>query len=91
MYTRMATMVAEHGEIISLIDDDMDIAYVHGPLTSILCVGVTCYCCSVLFQANKCGGCELLALFNMAQGNQSLILKIFLVLILVIFLFVVVF
>jgi syntaxin 5 len=34
---------------------------------------------------------ELLKLFNMVQGNRSLILKIFLVLVLVIFLFVVVF
>lgn len=28
MYTRMATMVAEQREMISRIDDDMDIAYV---------------------------------------------------------------
>ena len=34
---------------------------------------------------------ELLKLFNMVQGNRSLILKLFLVLIVVIFLFVVVF
>lgn len=27
MYTRMATMVAEQGEIIARIDDHMDIAY----------------------------------------------------------------
>ncbi|KAH7479614.1 hypothetical protein KRP22_010360 [Phytophthora ramorum] len=69
MYTRMATMVAEQGEIISRIDDDMDIA-----------------------QTNvEAAHGELLKLFNMVQGNRSLILKIFLVLILVIFLFVVVF
>ncbi|KAG7392644.1 Syntaxin-5 [Phytophthora pseudosyringae] len=69
MYTRMATMVAEQGEIISRIDDDMDVA-----------------------QTNvEAAHGELLKLFNMVQGNRSLILKIFLVLILVIFLFVVVF
>lgn len=69
MYTRMATMVAEQGEIISRIDDDMDIA-----------------------QTNvEAAHGELLKLFNMVQGNRSLILKIFLVMILVIFLFVVVF
>ncbi|KAE9046487.1 hypothetical protein PR003_g1876 [Phytophthora rubi] len=69
MYTRMATMVAEQGEIISRIDDDMDIA-----------------------QTNvEAAHGELLKLFNMVQGNRSLILKIFLVLLLVIFLFVVVF
>lgn len=34
---------------------------------------------------------ELLKLYNMVSGNRSLILKIFLVLLLVIFLFVVVF
>ncbi|CAI5745619.1 unnamed protein product [Peronospora destructor] len=69
MYTRMATMVAEQGEIISRIDDDMDVA-----------------------QTNvEAAHDELLKLFNMVQGNRSLILKIFLVLVLVIFLFVVVF
>ncbi|KAF1794873.1 t-SNARE [Phytophthora cactorum] len=69
MYTRMATMVAEQGEIITRIDDDMDIA-----------------------QTNvEAAHGELLKLFNMVQGNRSLILKIFLVLILVIFLFIVVF
>ncbi|CAH0513335.1 unnamed protein product [Peronospora belbahrii] len=69
MYTRMATMVAEQGEIISRIDDDMNVAQVN---------------------VEAAHG-ELLKLFNMVQGNRSLILKIFLVLILVIFLFVVVF
>uniref|UniRef100_A0AAV1V0Q3 t-SNARE coiled-coil homology domain-containing protein n=1 Tax=Peronospora matthiolae TaxID=2874970 RepID=A0AAV1V0Q3_9STRA len=69
MYTRMATMVAEQGEMISRIDDDMDIA-----------------------QTNvEAAHDELLKLFNMVQGNRSLILKLFLVLIIVIFLFVVVF
>ncbi|CAI5741848.1 unnamed protein product [Hyaloperonospora brassicae] len=69
MYTRMATMVAEQGEIISRIDDDMDIA-----------------------QTNvEAAHDELLKLFHMVQGNRSLILKLFLVLIVVIFLFVVVF
>lgn len=29
MYTRMATMVAEQGEVIARIDDYMDIAYVY--------------------------------------------------------------
>ncbi|KAJ0402042.1 hypothetical protein ATCC90586_010190 [Pythium insidiosum] len=69
MYTRMATMVAEQGEIISRIDDDMNIA-----------------------QANvEAAHGELLKLYSMVSSNRSLIIKIFIVLLLVIFLFVVVF
>ncbi|TMW68567.1 hypothetical protein Poli38472_006035 [Pythium oligandrum] len=69
MYTQMATMVAEQGEIISRIDDDMNIA-----------------------QANtEAAHGELLKLYSMVSGNRALILKLFLVLLLVIFLFVVVF
>ncbi|DAZ99411.1 TPA: hypothetical protein N0F65_004044 [Lagenidium giganteum] len=69
MFSRMATMVQEQGEIISRIDDDMNIA-----------------------QTNvEAAQGELLKLYTMVSGNRALILKIFLVLILVIFLFVVVF
>ncbi|TDH72814.1 uncharacterized protein CCR75_005252 [Bremia lactucae] len=69
MYTRMATMVSEQGEIISRIDDDMNLAQTN------------------VESAHN----ELLKLFTMVQGNRSLILKIFLVLVLVILLFVVIF
>uniref|UniRef100_K3X8M1 t-SNARE coiled-coil homology domain-containing protein n=1 Tax=Globisporangium ultimum (strain ATCC 200006 / CBS 805.95 / DAOM BR144) TaxID=431595 RepID=K3X8M1_GLOUD len=69
MYTRMATMVSEQGEIISRIDDNMDVA-----------------------SANVVAAeGELLKYYNMVTGNRSLILKIFLILLLMIFLFVVVF
>ncbi|CEG45955.1 hypothetical protein F443_15955 [Plasmopara halstedii] len=69
MYTRMASMVAQQGEIISRIDDDIHIA-----------------------QTNvEAAHDELLKLFNMVQSNRSLIVKIFLVLVVVIFLFVVIF
>ncbi|KAF1314427.1 Syntaxin 5, partial [Globisporangium splendens] len=69
MYTRMATMVSEQGEIISRIDDNMDVASAN------------------VIAAEG----ELLKYYNMVTGNRSLILKIFLILLLMIFLFVVVF
>ncbi|TYZ64282.1 hypothetical protein PybrP1_013115 [[Pythium] brassicae (nom. inval.)] len=69
MYTRMATMVAEQGEILERIDDHMDIAA----------------------ENVRDAESELLKYYNMVQGNRSLILKIFAILLLMIFLFVVVF
>lgn len=69
MYARMANMVAEQGEIVGRIDDDMDIA-----------------------QSNiEAGQNELLKYFKTMSGNRSLILKLFAILVVLIFLFVVVF
>lgn len=69
MYTRMANMVAEQGEVVGRIDDDMDMA-----------------------QLNiEAGQNELLKYFKTVSGNRALILKLFAVILVIIFLFTVVF
>lgn len=105
MYTRMATMVAEQGEILERIDDHMDIAYGRLRLL-VLCRwgnlrmmtdGTDRMRASCVFNQPtraenvRDAESELLKYYNMAKGNRSLILKIFFILLLMIFLFVVVF